>query len=452
MLAYLPVPAATGYPSSYGMTPSHRSSPHEHYIPSPISYEDYSHHSRLEELRRAEASIQAAIAEEETRRRRQFEQRVAFELAVRQQQQAEALERRRRQRQQQEQEEAAIRLAVAAAVAQRAELARQQEHARRVAVAVHRAQEQEQYRRRLEVVRQQQQQQRRLRQQLEARRQRARHADEVAPALVQFVLDIVASSQPEEQTSAQKGGEATAVESSTAPTPTEASATAPSAAPKEVTEPAEPATADCPVAAAAPADSSASLEEASKVLQRCFRRHAARRSALDRLSTLATDLVARRRAFEAPAELHFQSSPVSETTVVPSAQPLAFDKSNKAFLAYEDFLVSLLSKIDAVNSNGDKIVQRARKELVRQVEAELSRLDGLKQQEWERQSGASSPAASEVAEEEDKADGKSTLKAQETSESHLVPDGTCAEETDPDQSRLSPTLSSSYRRSCLQQR
>ncbi|GAA5861666.1 hypothetical protein JCM3774_002663 [Rhodotorula dairenensis] len=429
MLAYLPHPIATGYPSPYGMTRSRgpSSSCPEHYIPSPISYDDYTHHSRLEELRRAEASIQAAIAEEETRRRRQFEQRVAFGLAVRQaQQQAEELERRRRR--QQAEEEAAARLAVAAAIAHRAELAREQERARQVALALRQAQEQEQYRRRLEVARQQQQ--RRLRQQLEARRQRARQTEEVAPALVQLVLDIFAASQPEDEQVSTKEVDAREAQldthPSTAPATTDAPATVASSPVKEVAVPT--AMSESPVALN---DSSASLEEAAKILQRRFRRHAARRSALDQLSALATDLVSRRRAFEAPAELHFQSSPVSDDTAAtavpppPPSPPLAFDKSNKAFLAYEDFLVSLLSKIDAVDSNGDKVVQRARKELVRQVEAELSRLDELKQQEWERQSGASSRAGSEVEEVEDedhKADSKTVLEAQENSTADSVSD------------------------------
>ncbi|GAA5989665.1 hypothetical protein JCM10908_000580 [Rhodotorula pacifica] len=386
MLSYLPTPVATGGCSPFSFKP------HGHYAPSPISYADYEHHSRLEELRRAEASIQAAIAEEETRRRRQFEQRVALELALRQQ----AEEREARRRRQQAQERAEARL-VAAAIAHRAEAARQ-ERARQIALA-RQAYEQEQlYRRLLEARQQQQQQQHRLRQQLEARRQRDRQA-EIAPALVQLVLDIFAAQQPEDQPT----HEASAA-------PANAPVTAPASTPAPAAEGSSSIKVAEPVAPAA-TGSTESLEEAAKVLQRRFRRHAARRSALDQLSSLATDLVSRRRAFAAPAELHFQSSPAasSDATIVPSSsapasQSLAFDKSNKAFLGYEDFLVSLLSKIDAVESNGDKVVQRARKELVRQVEKELSRLDELKQQEWERQSGASSRAESDAGEiEEDKA-------------------------------------------------
>lgn len=409
MLAFLPPSvAATGYvrPSPFDMTPHGRSSscyaPH---LTSSMSYDDYQHQLRLEELRRAEAAIQAAIAEEETRRRRrELEQRATFELALRQQQAAEELQRRRRQQQQQQQQEAEARL-LAAAMARGAELAAQQERARQIAIAaaLQRAREEEQYRRRLESARQQQQQQYRLRQQLEARRQRARQQAEVdvAPALVQLVLDIFASQQEEEEEGEPAQQEVskapvTAPESNVPAGPVQPlSSSSSSSSPDKAAEPAlDPATTT---------QNTLQEEEAAKVLQRRFRRHAARRSALDHLSTLATDLVSHRRAFEAPTELHFQSSPISsDATVVPSAQqPLAYDKSNKAFLAYEDFLVSLLSKIDAVESNGDKVVQRARKELVRQVEKELGRLDELKHQEWERQSGASSPAASDVEEAEE---------------------------------------------------
>lgn len=382
-----------------------------------MSYDDYQHQLRLEELRRAQAAIQAAIAEEETRRRRrELEQRAAFELALRQQQAAEELERRRRQQQQQEAE---ARL-LAAAMARRAELAAQQEHARQVAVAaaLERAREQEQYRRRLESARQHQQQQYRLRQQLEARRQRARRQAEVevAPALVQLVLDIFDSQQREE--------ESQPAQEEVSKAPVNAPESNVPAAPEQLSSSSSVKSAELAADPTPTAQKTLQEEEAAKVLQRRFRRHAARRSALDHLSTLATDLVSHRRAFEAPAELHFQSSPVSsDATVVPSAQPLAYDKSNKAFLAYEDFLVSLLSKIDAVESNGDQVVQRARKELVRQVEKELGRLDDLKHQEWERQSGASSPAASDVEEtEEGKANKETEQQVTENASSESASD------------------------------
>ncbi|POY74813.1 hypothetical protein BMF94_2086 [Rhodotorula taiwanensis] len=360
MLAYSPA-TFTAAPHFAGLA--------SQFDPSP-----YSRQSRLQELRRVEAAIQAEIAEEEARRRH-LAQRAALEFALRQQ----AEERRRRQ-----EAEAEARMIAAA-------IARRQERAREIALARY-AQEQE-YRRRVEYARQQQHNAQ-LRQQLEARRQRARQA-QIAPALVQLVVDIFAAQQ-EEDKAAQRNEEP--------------ASTAPVKAEKHVefaldTRPpvvAKPADAEKVAGETSPGAIGPELEDAAKVLQRRFRRHAARRSALEQLSALAKDLVTRRREFEAPAELHFQSSPAaSDLTLTPSSAPLAYDKSNKSFLGYEDFLVSLLSKIDAVESNGDKVVQRARKGLVAQVEKELSRLDELKQHEWERQSGTSSAASATASDSED---------------------------------------------------
>ena len=72
-----------------------------------------------------------------------------------------------------------------------------------------------------------------------------------------------------------------------------------------------------------------------------------------------------------------------------TSPPLAFTRTNAPLLAYEDALLCLLSQIDSVESHGDAEVRRARKALVRRVEGELKRLDGVREAEWERQSGAS---------------------------------------------------------------
>lgn len=360
----------------------------------PVSYHrELAQQARLEELRRAEATLHAVIVEEEARRRRKSEERAAFERAVRRQ-----AEERRRQEQQREEAEArmlAIAVARRAELARRAEVARREhqrqvqlERARQVALAQFARQQEQERRRRLEYVRQQDHQRR----QLEARRQRVRQA-EVTPALMQLVFDVFADQAPEVAAPAPASAPASAAAEAPAEKAPEtiapAEASAPSAAPAVEAAP-----------AAAPIEP---LEDAAIVLQRRFRRHAARRSALDQLSQHASEFVSRRHAFAAPKELHFRDTPTSPPAIPqPQPSPLAFDKSNKGFLAYEEFLVSLLSKIDAVESHGDKAVQRARKELVRQVERELSRLDELRQHEWERQSGASSAADSD-AEEEDKA-------------------------------------------------
>jgi len=134
-----------------------------------------------------------------------------------------------------------------------------------------------------------------------------------------------------------------------------------------------------------PAESPSSDEEEEAVtkVQRQFRRHLARRNALDKISSLSSSFVDRRSSFEKPTILTFKSSPDStSSTTTPS---LAFVSSNSPFLAYEDYLVNLLSKIDAVESGGDRQVKKERKSLVRKVEKELSRLDVMKERAWEEQ-------------------------------------------------------------------
>ncbi|GAA5824077.1 hypothetical protein JCM11251_001512 [Rhodosporidiobolus azoricus] len=76
------------------------------------------------------------------------------------------------------------------------------------------------------------------------------------------------------------------------------------------------------------------------------------------------------------------------STLTPSFDA-PFTSSNASLLAYGDFLVSLLSDIDAVESYGDSSIRQTRKALVKRVEAELKRLDDLKEREWERQSSMS---------------------------------------------------------------
>ncbi|GAA6002307.1 hypothetical protein JCM10207_001056 [Rhodosporidiobolus poonsookiae] len=118
----------------------------------------------------------------------------------------------------------------------------------------------------------------------------------------------------------------------------------------------------------------------------------ARDEALSTLSTLSTSFDARRAAFVSPASLTFSPSPSSSSSSASDrspSPPLAFTRTNAPLLAYEDALLCLLSQIDSVESHGDAEVRRARKALVRRVEGELKRLDGVREAEWERQSGAS---------------------------------------------------------------
>ncbi|ORY92728.1 hypothetical protein BCR35DRAFT_298233 [Leucosporidium creatinivorum] len=127
-------------------------------------------------------------------------------------------------------------------------------------------------------------------------------------------------------------------------------------------------------------------------LHQHYRTHLHRRQALSTLSSLGDSLSAQQAAFTLPSTLTFQPSPPSSTTEyhsttspATSTPKLAFQSSNAPFLAYEDFLVSLLSKIDAVSSDGDRSVKQARKALVKKVEGELKRLDEEREKAWEKE-------------------------------------------------------------------
>ncbi|GAA5978249.1 hypothetical protein JCM11641_001148 [Rhodosporidiobolus odoratus] len=117
-----------------------------------------------------------------------------------------------------------------------------------------------------------------------------------------------------------------------------------------------------------------------------------RASALSTLATLATSLDSRRSAFSTsfdPSSLVFRSEPESTSSSAASSQStapaLAFTSSNAPFLAHEDFLVTLLSKVDAVESQGDREIRSRRKDLVREVEAELKKLDEMRGRVWAKQ-------------------------------------------------------------------
>ncbi|GAA5878822.1 hypothetical protein JCM16303_007197 [Sporobolomyces ruberrimus] len=124
-------------------------------------------------------------------------------------------------------------------------------------------------------------------------------------------------------------------------------------------------------------------DEAATTVQRHFRRHLARRTALSNLASLSSTFLERQQSFEKPTSFTFQQSPSSTSST--TAPALAYGSANSSFLAYEDFLVNLLSKIDAVESGGDRQVKQERKSLVRKVEKELSRLDAMKERAWEEQ-------------------------------------------------------------------
>ncbi|KPV75566.1 uncharacterized protein RHOBADRAFT_53532 [Rhodotorula graminis WP1] len=324
-----------------------------------------------QQRRRAEAAArQAALAayvEEQERRHREE----AFERAVLQE-----VERRRRLQQ------AAL---VQQALEHRAALARRAQEERDAALyrqaVVEAAQRRaalvarEQNRRRVEA---EQDQRRRI---VEARRQQRARQSDLPHSLVQLFLDLASSAahdEPEQQAVA-------------APAPVVADKAASSSSPAPTsTATAEPSLPD----------------PAIEALQKRFERDAARQAALDTLNGLSTEFDSRLSSFTSPSALTFQSPPSPTSTS--STPTLAFGKPNAAFLGHEDFLVSLLSKVDAVSSGGDKVIKQARKALVNRVEVELAKLDELKEHEWERQS---QQAASEAGEGSERAHDDSTAAA-----------------------------------------
>ena len=142
-----------------------------------------------------------------------------------------------------------------------------------------------------------------------------------------------------------------------------------------------------------------STSDAATTLQRHFRAHLARRTALAELATLSSSLDSHQSAFTAPPSLVFQPSPPSSSTdgkSSPATPKLAYSPVNAPFLAFEDFLVGLLTKVDAVQSGGDRVVKTARKDLVRRIEQELRRLDERKDGEWEKLSASTKSADQDV--------------------------------------------------------
>ncbi|BGP15987.1 hypothetical protein JCM10213v2_003980 [Rhodosporidiobolus nylandii] len=401
-------------PSFDGFLTSPCSSPYPHYTQDRLILQQ-----ELEDRRRR-AEV-AAYLEEQERRQRQ----AALEQAI--------LETAQRRRQLEEYEQAlAYRAALIRRAEEEQEARRQHEAALAAAAAIrHRqavieAQEREQRRRRAIAAAAEEEQRRRI---CQARRQR--QLEPSPAALLDLLFTLPDVEQPAKPTPppVKEVRPVSAIREPASP-PSSATPCIPSfldllfrlppsvvddevkpakptpppvkdvAPPTPVVEAPSPAPAPTPVAPApveptaqsasspAPPVDAAAVEEAATVLQRHFRRQSARRAALSTLSSLTSDFESRQSAFAIPSSFTFQSS--APATAVSnsgsSTPPLAYGKPNAAFLGYEDFLVSLLSKIDAVESGGDRTVKAARKDLVKRVEAELEKLDRMKEHAWEAQS------------------------------------------------------------------
>lgn len=121
------------------------------------------------------------------------------------------------------------------------------------------------------------------------------------------------------------------------------------------------------------------------ILQQHFQSHLHRRQKLTNLSTISSDLSSHQSSFVSPTTLIFSTPSTSSHASDNEAHKLAFSSKNATFLAYEDYLVGLLSKVDAIESEGDQLVKEARKELVKRIESELERLDAIREASWKAQ-------------------------------------------------------------------
>ncbi|CAE7056090.1 unnamed protein product [Rhizoctonia solani] len=95
--------------------------------------------------------------------------------------------------------------------------------------------------------------------------------------------------------------------------------------------------------------------------------HAAIQSILSSFSQLQSE-------FTFPIQLDF----------LPNSSKLAYTPNNAPLHGYEHALTGLLTRLDAVESYGDDGVRKARKEVVKTIEKELERLDGVKAEAWKR--------------------------------------------------------------------
>jgi hypothetical protein len=125
------------------------------------------------------------------------------------------------------------------------------------------------------------------------------------------------------------------------------------------------------------------------------------RKALDTVSQLESKFQNLKRAFVLPETLDFLSddgsivtlrlngsqvpAPSSNTHTQPrTSARLAFTHTNIPIRAYDESLNRLLTQLDAVQSWGEKKVRERRKDVVRAVESEARRVEGIWGRMWER--------------------------------------------------------------------
>lgn len=103
---------------------------------------------------------------------------------------------------------------------------------------------------------------------------------------------------------------------------------------------------------------------------------------LAKLDSIASEVKLATDSFTFPSALAFApSTPTTAESSAP-APSLLFNKQNKPYHAQNNKLLQLLLQADGVASNGDREVRRKRKEVVKQVEGELERLEQRRDEYW----------------------------------------------------------------------
>ncbi|KAG8882375.1 hypothetical protein FRB98_003755 [Tulasnella sp. 332] len=151
------------------------------------------------------------------------------------------------------------------------------------------------------------------------------------------------------------------------------------------------------------------------------------------IDTIQTQFDALKADFTFPAVIEFDPSSDATTTSNPPPK-LLYNQMNAPVLHHESELIKLLTKLDAIESGGAESVRGARKALVLAIEEELSKLDSMKHEAWNKSKvGEISASESGDVEEEEETEtsaavedelvGDSSVAAVEAEDQAVVANG-----------------------------
>lgn len=123
---------------------------------------------------------------------------------------------------------------------------------------------------------------------------------------------------------------------------------------------------------------------AALVIQSHWRAHQLRHRALAQISSIRDAFTVLQTNFTFPSTVDFVSSPSPSSANTDTVPALAYTPSNRAILAYEHSATELLTRLDAVDSAGDRKVRRARKALVDEIERAMRGVENAKGEAWRR--------------------------------------------------------------------